>query len=247
MIRRNTMDRGPEAVDEALPRAPGSLVDELAARVRARIVEQNLAAGDRLGTKSELARRYGVSAGTVNAALRLLGAQGIAESRPGVGGGVFVSRARGQLRLASILLELRKGTDEVQVSSVFQARLHLELLLARLAAQVRTDDDVQTLRDGLALLWAARENPSIYTRRDWDLHDRIAQAARDPVLLAIYRTLMDTLTAEVVDIAPTRTPETETSLRLHERLVQAIVDQDPDAATSVAEEHAIRLRPRLSH
>jgi len=68
-----------------------TLVEMLAGRLRAMIVDRSLPAGSRLGTKTELARQYGVSTGTVHAAVRLLEAQGLALGRPGVGGGVFVS------------------------------------------------------------------------------------------------------------------------------------------------------------
>jgi DNA-binding FadR family transcriptional regulator len=234
---------GPEASSDLLPRATSSLVEELASRVQSRVLEEGLAPGARLGTKGDLARRYGVSTGTVNAALRLLDAQGVAQSRPGVGGGVFVSGARPHLRLASVLLELRKGSDQARVEQVFDARLNLEVLLTRLAASVRVDDDMQALRDALALLIAARDNPAIYTRRDWDLHARIAQAAHDPILLAIYRTLMGILRDEVIEVAPsTARPDTATSIRLHEQLVEAVIAGDADGATRLAEQHVARLR-----
>jgi DNA-binding FadR family transcriptional regulator len=234
--------------DDVLPRPATSLVEELASRIRARVLETSIPPGTRLGTKGDLARRYGVSPGTVNAALRLLDAQGVAESRPGVGGGVFVSNAQPHLRLASVLLELRKGSDKARIEQVFDSRLHLEVLLARLAADLRTDADVQVLRDSLALLTAARDNPSIYTRRDWDLHDRIAQAAHDAALLAVYRTLMEILQAAVVEVTPrAATTDSSTSLRLHEDLVDAIIRRDREAATQLTEQHAARLRPATQY
>src|SRR5439155_21871598 len=90
-----------------------TMVEILAGRLRAAIVDGNLPPGSRLGTKVELARRYGVSTGTVHAAVRLLEAQGLAEGRPGVGGGLFVTHPRPYLGLTSILLTLHENSDQV--------------------------------------------------------------------------------------------------------------------------------------
>ncbi|HWP27921.1 MAG TPA: FCD domain-containing protein [Chloroflexota bacterium] len=221
----------------------------LARRLSATIVDNNLPAGSRLGTKAELARQYGVSVGTVHAAVRLLEAQGLAEGRPGVRGGVFVGGRQPHLRLASILLTLHESSDQAAVRDMLEARAALDVLLARRAAEERRAEDIERLRQALADLEAAwRQTPRIvgdYLRRDWALHDVIAQAGHNATLLAVYRTILGFIEAQVQEIA--RQPRLNTTigenLAIHRRLVESIIAGDPETATQFAEQHRRRILP----
>lgn len=233
---------GHASSDDRLP-AQVSRVEEVADRLRRRILEEGLPAGARLGTKDDLARHYGVSLGTLNSALRILAVQKIAESRPGVGGGVFVAPSRPHLQLASVLLALREDSDLTLLTNVYTARTQLDVLLARLAAENRTDDDVHVLR---AALEAMAIHPG-ELRWTWDLHDCIAQAAHSPILLAVYRRLAGMVQREVAEITgPGANPQdvatASAHLKRHCELVESIIDGEKERTTALAEEHARRLR-----
>lgn len=231
--------------DDALP-ANFSRVQEVANRIRSRVLRERIAAGSHLGTKSELARRYGVSLGTLNSALRVLQSQNITESRPGVGGGVFVARTAPYLQLASLVLSLREGTDVPLLENVYIARTQLDVLLTGLAARARTNDDMRALQESLSTMRERRGD----VRSTWDLHDCIAQAAHSPVLLSVYRTLV-----QILDEAVSRAMEpsadarnarvVEAHLARHAELVDSILAQDAERATSLAEDHARRIRPNV--
>lgn len=228
--------------EERLP-AHFSRVEEVAERLRGRILEDGLAAGSRLGTKEELARRYGVSLGTLNGALRVLASQRIAESRPGVGGGVFVAKARPHLQLASVLLALREDSDLTLLTNVYAARTQLDVLLARLAAESRTEEDVRALR---AALTAMAEHPG-ELRWTWEFHDCIARSAHSPILLVIYRRLTGMLEAEIADISGPGADRQDAATALahlnrHRALAEAIIAGAKERATALAEKHGRRLR-----
>jgi DNA-binding FadR family transcriptional regulator len=228
-----------------------TLVEMLAGRLRATIVDENRPPGSRLGTKTELAHQYGVSMGTVHAAVRLLEAQGLAEGRPGVGGGVFVSDRQSHLALASILLTLRESSNQASVRDMLEARASLDVLLARRAAEERRDEDIPPLRAALAEMEAAgRQRPRAvgeYLRRDWALHDIIAQAGHNATLLAVYRTILGFIDAQVQEIArrPHTIPAVGESLIVHRGIVESIADGDPEAATRFAEQHRRRVLPQV--
>jgi DNA-binding GntR family transcriptional regulator len=100
----------------------GLAYDEL----RAMIVDGRLPPGARVG-QAELADALGISRGSVREALRRLAGDGLVEFE--VNRGFFVA----DLGLDRVLERL-------------EARLHLEPVLARLAADRRTDDDLSALR-----------------------------------------------------------------------------------------------------
>jgi DNA-binding FadR family transcriptional regulator len=228
-----------------------TLVEMLAGRLRAMIVDRNLPPGSRLGTKTELAQQYGVSMGTVHAAVRLLDAQGLAQGRPGVGGGVFVGDLQPHLGLASILLTLRESSNQASVRDMLEARASLDVLLARRAAEERRDEDIPLLRAALAEMEAAgRPAPRVvgeYLRRDWALHDVIARAGHNATLLVVYRTILGFIEAQVQEIAPRphTIPAVEESLTVHRGIVESIVAADPEAATRFAEQHRRRVVPGI--
>lgn len=224
-----------------------SVVEELARRIQERIQREALAPGERLGTKAELARQYRVSAGTVNSAIRLLDAAGVAAARPGVGGGVFVSPAQPRVQLGRALLTLRESSDEVIAQDAYQSRALLEVLLARLAARFRTDEDIHELESTLARLQATQGDITLYMRANWALHDCIAQAAHDETLLAVYRGLVEVVIADIAHIGDRHgAPRGDgANARLHERLVESIIQGDVEEATRAAEAHAQRILSTL--
>ncbi|SRR5579884_1505398 len=228
-----------------------TLVERLASQLRAMILDRNLPPGSRLGTKTELARQYGVSTGTVHAAIRLLEAQGLVQGRPGVRGGVFVSQLQPYLGLTSVLIQLRESSDQASLRDLLEARVLLDIALARHAAEIRSDEDVSALRTALAELEAAGQrvphDVEHYMHLDWDLHDVIAQASHNATLLAIYRTIMGFIRVQVRDIIPRpdTIPATQESLAVHRGIVESIIDRDKEAATRFAELHRRRVLPDI--
>lgn len=233
---------------EQPPLARRSVVEELAARLQDRIRREALVPGDRLGTKGELARQYGVSAGTMSSTLRLLDAAGVAAAKPGIGGGVFVHHPRHRLQLGRALLTLRDSGNSALARDSYRSRALLEILLARLAARFRTEDDIRELHATAERMRATYGHEiSDYLRANWALHDCIARAAHNETLLAVYRALAAMVADDVERITDSDVglQRDGSNVRLHQRLVDAVVAGDVATATAVAEEHADRLLARL--
>jgi DNA-binding GntR family transcriptional regulator len=133
-------DDPPVAAREQLGRV--STVDALAAALRARIFEGDLAAGERLPER-ELTERYGVARHSVRAALRSLAAEGLVTIEPHRGASV-----------ASL--------DEAAVRSLFELRTALEIEAAHLALERNGGTLPASVCRAVAALAAvcARPNPA---------------------------------------------------------------------------------------
>src|SRR5919201_713366 len=83
---------------------------ELVARELEREIDDEREPGERLGTKEDLRKRFGVAVATVNEAVRLLEMRGMIEARPGPGGGVFVARRSSRLALSHLVLRFSSGS-----------------------------------------------------------------------------------------------------------------------------------------
>ncbi len=124
------------------PRPPktGEIV---ANTLRRRIVNGELAIGDRLPPEEELTAVFGIARTTLREALRILESQGLIEIRRGRGGGPVVTMPDDE-NLAqgmAVLLQLRRTT----VGDLDEARQLIAPSLAAALAANHTDDDVHAL------------------------------------------------------------------------------------------------------
>lgn len=142
----------------------GLAYDEL----RAMIVDGRLAPGARVG-QAELAEALGISRGSVREALRRLVGDGLVEFE--VNRGFFVA----DLGLAQVLERL-------------EARLHLEPVIARLAAERRTHDDLAALRRSVD---AERSARTAATAHDASraFHHAVVTATGNPALGRVFDSL----------------------------------------------------------
>ena len=114
---------------------------ELVARKLEREIVDDLAAGDRLGTKDDLRRRFGVAVATINEAVRLLETHGLIEARPGPSGGVFVSGPGARLAMAHAVLGFASETRTYE--ECLELRDALEPLVDRYAARYHRAADIR--------------------------------------------------------------------------------------------------------
>jgi DNA-binding FadR family transcriptional regulator len=164
------------------------------AEALAREIEEEISAGvvttgDRLGTKDDLRRRFGVAAATVNEAVKLLETRGLAGARPGPGGGVFVASPAERMRGGPMFMGFEwAGATPADYHEVRGA---LEPIICRHAARHRTGADIRALRAILASMSAHLDEPRAYARYSAAFHRRIAKLTPNAPLRSMYLTLLD--------------------------------------------------------
>jgi len=197
-----------------------SLAEGVARALEAEVTGGALEPGQRLGTKEDLRRRFGVALATISEAVKLLERRGILTARPGPGGGVFVTDASTRVRMNQFVMGYR--WSESEVVDHHTVRNALEPLICRHAAGRRTLRDMAALRAMLEEMRAATTGePLEYLRRTWALHRRIAQLCPNPPLQSIYLTMLDFLehAVERVEIGEF---DARRHFAVHRELVEAI-------------------------
>jgi GntR family transcriptional repressor for pyruvate dehydrogenase complex len=185
---------GPDTDPLSVPSKPVLLADLIETEIRS----MRLAAGSHLGTKDEIRRRFKVSHGTVNSALRVLVDRGLIVMRPGVGGGIRVADRMPTVSFGRAIYHL--GDDDPEKSRRVGEALSLYFLLQPVVAATATHNheaaDVKRL--GLAgdRLRASIDNPDDYLDAHWDLHTALLEATHDTTLITVVRALLASTTSE---------------------------------------------------
>jgi DNA-binding FadR family transcriptional regulator len=165
--------------------------EEISTRLERIIAACGLKAGDSLGTKEDLRRRFRVSPGTMNEAVRILESRGVIEMRRGLRGGVFVSCVPMQRALTRVAraLDFNGATGECSRAVSTQ----LEPLVIAEATRNADPDSVAELKAVVEAMASAIADPLELQRHYWFFCRRLAELGSNPLLTAIYVSLLDVL------------------------------------------------------
>ena len=213
--------------------------DTIVDQIEAMILEGTMQAGQRLPTERALAERFEVSRPSVRDALQKLNARGLVNRRQG--GGTYVADGVGASFTDPLLNLLNE--DSHAAESVIEFRHALEGLAARLAAERGTDEDRQLIQRKYDELKRAQVIGTLEEEAaaDAEFHLAIAEAAHNPVLLHVMRSMFLLLRDNIIgNLGRTeRASEPRQKIRAqHERMLQHIVlDPNPERARASAREH----------
>ena len=205
------------------------LYEQLVAQLLAYIESAHLSPGDLLPAERELAERLGVSRATLAQALVALEVLGVIDVQHGTGA-VLVHRPS----IAAVISGLREHRN--RLPEIVEARTTLEVKLAELAAERRTDADLLAIEDALR---AMAEEIAVGDRGahgDELFHQAVTAAAHSPVLAQLMAFIAEMiLETRLESLAQPGRPEQ--SLASHRTITEAIRAQDATAATAAMLSH----------
>lgn len=207
------------------------LPEAVADKLRQMIIQDSLAAGDRMPTEGELMLRFGVSRSTIREASKLLQAERVLEIRRGQG--TFVAENPG---VGSDPLGLRFSDQSTLLDSLMEARALIEPGAAYLAATRRTDDDLRLMRDLIDKMDAAYRHKEDYTPYDISFHTAIATCTHNDVLRRLLPIINESIVTGYSQTAHVAGSYSRAS-QCHSKLFMAIAACDPEEARRVAERH----------
>lgn len=220
------------------PREPANI--ELTRQLLNYLSSGDLHLGQKLPGERALSEALGVGRAALREAIKSLIFLGLVEQRQG--DGTYLSRGQSDLLPRVIEWGLLLGTHEIE--ELIEARQHLEVTLAGLAAQNRDAASLERLRAVAEEMRAAGHDYQRYIDADVEFHLEIARASRNGVLggvLANIRSLLLVWTTRVITAAQ----ETESSLAMHLPVLEAIEQGDVAKARSTMEALMERASRRL--
>ncbi len=217
------------SVIRSIPKPP-SLSEVVLDELQRLISEGVFKPGDRLPSEKDLAEQLGVGRSSVREAMRVLQLLGVIEVIQGKGS--FVR----QTNILPLVVNWARLAQMGPLAEVMEARLFIEVLIAELAAERATDEDIAKLEGILHHSRESLSNLEESAHVGVDFHIALAEATHNQVIALMYRTIYDLF----VEMARrTRTSEEAAHSRMqdHERIFQAVLNRDPEEAAQAMREH----------
>ena len=207
------------------------LGEVLAEQIENEIIERGWPVGQVLGSEADLIDKYDVSRAVFREAMRIVDHHGVAEMRRGPGGGLVV--AAPDLDAATRTVSLHLEFLRIRPEQINEARMALELAGVRSAERL-TAEGRQRIKQHLA-----HEEEDIKHTRELgracgdlpthDFHLLLADLTGNPAMRVFVQ-----IVAQVTGALSPRSESLEETAvevhRTHQRIAEAILDGDADAA-----------------
>jgi GntR family transcriptional repressor for pyruvate dehydrogenase complex len=218
---------------------PESVASEVLKRLLEYLFSGEVEPGQRIPSERQLTESLGVNRPAVREAVRALAFLGLLDIRQGSG---TYFRDPDQ-DLLFTLFELSLTFGQRRLHDLVEARGELEVLVAGLAADRRTDEDVEELRGLLADM--RRATGSGFAETDLAFHGKIAEAARNGVLQDMLKGVRTMVRGWVISNV-TAAGSTTVMYNDHVPIFAAIAAGDVDAARKAMAAHMTGARGRLA-
>jgi GntR family transcriptional repressor for pyruvate dehydrogenase complex len=217
-----------------------AITDEVISRFKNLIQQRVLTPGCKLPSERELAEVLGVSRPTLRQAMKALQVLGIIRSRQGAGS--YLEETTSDI--LKVPLDFAVAFKGPAKHDLFETRQTMEVRLAALAADRRTAEDLENMRQALAGMRASAGVPDRWCENDIDFHKRIVEAAKNAVMASIAEMLGHMLVESRKESVRLLTDYGE-SLRSHQRIFEQIEQQNPSGAAEAMTDHFRLMESRV--
>lgn len=216
--------------------------DQIADHIVRYIAEHRLEPGQSLPSEGELTKLFGVSRPTVREATNALAGRGV----------IAVSSGKSPTVLPlskvpfSDLARHGLATQQVTPIQILEVRHSLDLQAAALAAENRTDEDIDALNAIVVQMPSAIGNVEAFSPLDAAFHEAVGQATQNPLLAAIISGIGAILfeSTRSVHSLTRNKQEWASVLKNHQALAEAIINGNAASARQLVDEHYVNAYKR---
>lgn len=225
---------------EPIRREP--LANEIARRLVEYLLSGEVSPGERMPSERELAQAFGVGRSAMREAIKSLSLIGLVEVRHG--DGTYLRKSDSAILPQVIEWGLLLG--EPRTRDLVEARQKIEEVIAGLAAERRSEEDVAALRGLLARMEAAAGpdgDPAEFVDADVRFHLALSEAARNTALrdvLVGIQALLQAWVRRAISLG-----DRAGSYEEHVPIADAVQRGDAAAAEAAMADHMRRAAERL--
>lgn len=208
----------------AQPLARLSAAEAVFNAIRGDIESGQVPVGGKLSSEAALSQHYGVSRSVIREALRSCTALGLTVTKTGRGTFVVSNTVAGDLTLG-----------QYSARDLTEARPHIEVPAAGLAAQRRTGEELETLRQIVEAM-VTETDPESWVALDSSFHAAIARASGNKVFASVVGDIRSALAfqSETLNMVADRQHASDIE---HQQILAAIEAGSADAASEAMAAH----------
>ncbi|MFF0814981.1 FadR/GntR family transcriptional regulator [Rhodococcus sp. NPDC003318] len=213
----------------------------IARRIVAEVAELGLRPGDRLPAERAMLDKYEVGRGTLRESLRYLELSGALSLKPGPGGGPTLEKPDASHLMDSIALLLQ--FEQAPFDSILEARVGLEPMNARLAAERISDDQLAVLAASVTRMGDNIRDLDVFHETSRVFHDGLAAASGN----VLFSYLIDALSGifSSPQFANYPLQHRKKDLAAHVEVLAALTAHDPDRAEAAMRAHMEEMAEHL--
>lgn len=213
------------------------LADQIYTQLRDAICGGQYGNGQALPSERDLATAFGVSRVAIREALVTLQTQGLVERSHGRAARALPESRR--IWSEAVTLRLIDEPTEKDVRDVKQARIFLEIEMARIAARTCSSSDAAMLKAALEANRRAISDSQKFLQTDMSLHKAIASLSGNDLFVGMSHDFLSWLARFELEAVHVE-GSVMLSHREHANIVDLIVARDQDGAANAMFEHLSR-------
>ena len=217
----------------------GRLADRVSNQLKESIFQGEYQPGEKIPPELQLVKSFGVSRVIVREAIRTLEQAGLVEIKRGPKGGAFVLPMKHDAVSQVIRDTLRMGNAEV--AHIMEVRLEMEPVVAGLAAERATPEDVEILCRGIEDMPDAPGDE--YAIWNVNFHRLLAKCAHNSMYDILVNILMDFTEDLILKIKPSERIIHDTTS--HPELLELVRQGDAEGARLKMRLHLEDIVPTL--
>ncbi len=200
-----------------------SPVDKIIGQLKQLITSGQLKPGDRLPAERVLSERFGVGRSYIREAILKLEFYGLLRTNPQ--SGTYVSGLSINV-IDNIISDIIKFNKD-DFNALIEARYHLELNAVKLAAERRTEHDLEEIQKALEEYEnKVNSGANSAVEEDMIFHIKIARASKNSVIESMILILIPDLIKNIVENKICGENRGKTAIPEHRKILEAIKSQD---------------------
>ena len=212
-----------------------SAVERVVAAIEAQIISGELRDGESLPAERSIVEAMGVSRPVAREAIKILGSKGLLDIQPRHRPIVRKPDAHTVMDVLGGLVGHLTG-QAGGVRQIFAVRIFVEAGLVRQAATSADKADIARLRQALEANHASIDDSLAFYETDTAFHGVLYSIPGNPIFPAIHNAFRDWLDLRWRQMP--RLPErNQQNYEAHARILEAILDRDPDRAEAALRDH----------
>lgn len=222
-----------------------TITQKIIGQIRTAILEGKLKPGDILPPEKELTEQFGVSKQTLRESLRALEHMGLIDVRKGIGGGAHIVEVDIEVTKQSLANFLY--FKDLSIENLSELRKLIEPHAAGKAAEHISKNDLEELGK---LNETARDNLDNnlleeMSHDEINFHRVIAQNTGNPILILILD-FVENLLEDFKKVLKPDLAFSKSVLDAHDKIYQAICDEDPKKASTEMYQHVYDVEMHLA-